>query len=110
MTGRSGRRPSAGALLSVAVYAFRYAPLIVLVAFSFNRARLAARWEGFTLEWYAVALRDQHVLAALRNSVIIALATTVLATAAAAAAALAFHRPLLPAPGASDPLLRWPLF
>ena len=109
MTARSGRRPSAGALLTVAVYAFLYAPLIVLVAFSFNRARLAARWEGFTLEWYAVALRDQHVLAALRNSVIIALATTVLATAAGTAAALAFHRLRLRAHGTWDALVVVPL-
>ncbi len=109
MTTRSGRWPSAGALLAVAVYAFLYAPLIVLVAFSFNRARLAARWEGFTLEWYAVALRDQHVLAALRNSVIIALATTVLATAAGTAAALAFHRLRLRAQGTWDALVVVPL-
>jgi len=109
MTARSPRRPSAGALLTVAVYAFLYAPLIVLVAFSFNRARLAARWEGFTLEWYAVALRDQHVLAALRNSVIIALATTVLATAAGTAAALAFHRLRLRAHGTWDALVVVPL-
>jgi spermidine/putrescine transport system permease protein len=109
MTARSDRRPSAGALLAVAVYAFLYAPLLVLVAFSFNRARLAARWEGFTLEWYAVALRDQHVLAALRNSVIIALATTVLATAAGTAAALAFHRLRLRAQGAWDALVVVPL-
>ncbi len=109
MTARSRRRPSAGALLTVAVYAFLYAPLIVLVAFSFNRARLAARWEGFTLEWYAVALRDQHVLAALRNSVIIALATTVLATAAGTAAALAFHRLRLRAHGTWDALVVVPL-
>ncbi len=109
MTVRSGRRPSAGALLTVAVYAFLYAPLIVLVAFSFNRARLAARWEGFTLEWYAVALRDQRVLAALRNSVIIALATTVLATAVGTAAALAFHRLRLRAQGTWDALVVVPL-
>ena len=109
MTARSPRRPSAGALLTVAVYAFLYAPLIVLVAFSFNRARLAARWEGLTLEWYAVALRDQHVLAALRNSVIIALATTVLATAAGTAAALAFHRLRLRAHGTWDALVVMPL-
>ena len=109
MTARSPWRPSAGALLTAAVYAFLYAPLIVLVAFSFNRARLAARWEGFTLEWYAVALRDQHVLAALRNSVIIALATTVLATAAGTAAALAFHRLRLRAHGTWDALVVVPL-
>ena len=39
-----------------------------------------------------MALRDQHVLAALRNSVVIALVTTVIATAAGTGAALAFHR------------------
>jgi spermidine/putrescine transport system substrate-binding protein/spermidine/putrescine transport system permease protein len=109
VTGRPRRAPSAGALLTVAVYLFLYAPLVVLVAFSFNRARLAARWEGFTLEWYAVALRDQRVLSALRNSVIVALATTVLATAAGTAAALAFRRLRSRAEGAWDALVVVPL-
>jgi len=92
VTARAARGPSAGAVVTLAVYAFLYAPLIVLVLFSFNQARLGARWEGFTLEWYAAALRDQRVLAALRNSVVIALATTVVATAAGTAAALAGGR------------------
>ena len=42
MTERGSRRPSAGAVVTVAVYAFLYAPLIVLVLFSFNQARLGA--------------------------------------------------------------------
>jgi spermidine/putrescine transport system permease protein len=96
-------------VVTLAVYAFLYAPLIVLVLFSFNRARLGARWEGFTLEWYAVALRDQRVLAALRNSVVIALATTVLATAAGTAAALAFRRLRVRTQGAWDALVVVPL-
>ena len=79
------------------------------MAFSFNQARLAARWEGFTLEWYAAALRDQRVLAALRNSVIVALATTVLATGAGTAAALAFHRLRVRRQGAWDALVVVPL-
>jgi len=91
------------------VYAFLYAPLIVLVLFSFNQARLGARWEGFTLEWYALALRDQRVLAALRNSVVIALATTVVATGAGTAAALAFHRLRVRRQGAWDALVVVPL-
>ena len=109
MTARTTRVPSGGALVTLAVYAFLYAPLVVLVLFSFNQARLGARWEGFTLEWYAVALRDQRVLAALRNSVVIALATTVLATAAGTAAALAFHRLPVRAQGAWDALVVVPL-
>jgi ABC-type spermidine/putrescine transport system permease subunit I len=109
VTARATRAPSAGALVTLAVYAFLYAPLIVLVLFSFNQARLGARWEGFTLEWYAVALRDQRVLAALRNSVVIALATTVLATGAGTAAALAFHRLRVRTQGAWDALVVVPL-
>jgi spermidine/putrescine transport system substrate-binding protein/spermidine/putrescine transport system permease protein len=103
------RRPSAGALAAGAVYAFLYAPLAVLVLFSFNSARLAARWEGFTLAWYAVALRDQHVLAALRNSVVVAVFTTVLATGAGTAAALAFHRHRFRAQAFWDALVVVPL-
>jgi spermidine/putrescine transport system permease protein len=95
--------------VAVLVYLFLYAPLVVLVLFSFNRARLAARWEGFTLDWYAVALRDAHVMAALRNSVVIALFTTVIATAAGTAAALAFHRLRARASGAWDALVIAPL-
>ena len=109
MTAPRARVPSAGALVTLAVYAFLYAPLIVLVLFSFNQARLGARWEGFTLEWYAMALRDQRVLAALRNSVVIALATTVLATAAGTGAALAFHRLRVRTQGAWDALVVVPL-
>ncbi len=105
----AARLPSPSALVTAAVYAFLYAPLLVLVAFSFNRARLAARWEGFTLDWYAVALRDQHVLGALRNSVIVALLTTALATAAGTAAALAFHRHRFRAQAAWDGLVIVPL-
>lgn len=109
MTGQARRGPSASALVTIAVYVFLYAPLVVLVAFSFNRARIAARWDGFTLEWYAAALRDQRVLSALRNSLIVALATTVLATAAGTAAALAFHRLRSRAQGAWDALVVSPL-
>src|SRR5438132_9767416 len=95
---RSRPLPPPAAWVSAAVYAFLYAPLAVLVAFSFNRARLAARWEGFTLAWYVVALHDHHVLSALRNSLLVAVATTALATSAGTAAALAFRRYLLRAP------------
>jgi spermidine/putrescine transport system permease protein len=109
VTARARPGPSAGALVTLAVYAFLYAPLVVLVLFSFNRARLGARWEGFTLDWYAAALRDQRVLSALRNSVVIGLATTVLATGAGTAAALAFHRLRRRTQGAWDALVIVPL-
>jgi spermidine/putrescine transport system permease protein len=91
-----GRRGRGGAVvlgsLSLLAYAFLYAPIAVLVALSFNASRLSASWGGFTLSWYAKAATNPAILHALRNSLVVALATTAVATAIATAAALAFHR------------------
>lgn len=78
--------------LSLVTYLFLYAPIIVLVALSFNRSRLSASWGGFTLDWYAKAASNPAILSSLRNSLIVAFATTVIASVAATAGALAFHR------------------
>jgi spermidine/putrescine transport system permease protein len=85
-------RPSVLAAVSVAVYLFLYAPILVLVAFSFNAGRLTAEWTGFSLDWYARAAANPQILAALRNSLKVAFTTTAIATAIATAAAVAFHR------------------
>ncbi len=73
-----------------AVYLFLYLPIAVLVAFSFNRARQTAAWEGFTLAWYGEMLRDERLLGAVRNSLLIAALATALATVIGTMAALAF--------------------
>ncbi len=75
---------------TAAVYLFLYTPIAVLVAFSFNRARQTAAWEGFTLSWYGEMLRDDRLLGAVRNSLLIAGLATALATVIGTMAALAF--------------------
>jgi spermidine/putrescine transport system permease protein len=86
-------RPARGlAALAVAVYVFLYAPLLVLVAFSFNRSRLSSTWQGFTFDWYARLAANPALLASLRNSLVIAVVTTVLATLLGAAGAIALFR------------------
>ena len=87
-------RSGGGALAAVSagVYLFLYAPILVLVAFSFNAGRLTAAWTGFTLDWYARAAQDPQILAALRNSLKVAVTATAIATAVGTAAAVAFHR------------------
>jgi spermidine/putrescine transport system substrate-binding protein/spermidine/putrescine transport system permease protein len=86
------RRGRGLGLVAFAVYLFLYAPLIVLVVFSFNRTRLTAAWDGFTLDWYARLVTNPPLLASLRNSLLVGLATTVVATALGTAGALALHR------------------
>lgn len=62
------------------VYAFLYAPIIVLMAFSFNESKTRGNWTGFSLKWYYELLEDRAVLDALRNTVTIAVIATIVAT------------------------------
>jgi len=78
--------------IAVLVYLFLYAPIAVLTALSFNASRLSGSWEGFTLAWYLKAVTNPAVLAALRNSLLVALVVTVIATAIGTAAALGRQR------------------
>ncbi len=95
-----GRAPAEGTkrgaprllALSLLVYAFLYAPILVLAVFSFNRGRLTAAWEGFTLDWYVKLLHNPHVLGALRNSLLVAVVATGISTLVGTAAALALKR------------------
>ncbi|HEY5814020.1 MAG TPA: ABC transporter permease subunit [Terrimicrobiaceae bacterium] len=62
------------------VFAFLYIPIFFLVIFSFNSSRLNIRWEGFSLKWYAALVENKALLTAFQNSLIVAFATTILAT------------------------------
>ncbi|HEY7516097.1 MAG TPA: extracellular solute-binding protein, partial [Vicinamibacteria bacterium] len=102
-------RGRAAGLFTLLVYAFLYAPLLVLAVFSFNRGRLTATWEGFTLDWYAQLLRNVQVLSGLRNSLIVGVAATLLATAIGTATAVAFHRHRFRRQEALDALITLPM-
>lgn len=86
-------RPSLGlAAVGGALYAFLYAPLLVVVVYSFNASRLNAEWVGFTLDWYRQLFRDGELLAAAGNSLLVALACSLLATLLGTLAAMALWR------------------
>lgn len=71
------------------IFIFLYAPIVVLIIFSFNNSTIMSRsvWSGFSLKWYFQLFQDGQILAALRNTLVIAvvasLVSTVLGTAAA---------------------------
>ena len=62
------------------VFAFLYIPIVLLVVFSFNSSRLNIRWEGFSLRWYGELFANKTLIMAFQNSMLVACATTVLAT------------------------------
>lgn len=86
-------RLARGALLteSFLVYLFLYAPIIILVIFSFNSSRYAI-WEGFSLDWYKKAIQDELIIRSIKNSLIVAVATTIASTIIGTLAALGMQR------------------
>jgi len=74
------------------VYLFLYAPIAILVVFSFNSARQTAFWEGFTLDWYRRLLDNALLFRSVRNSLIVAGITTAVAVLLGTPAALALAR------------------
>jgi spermidine/putrescine transport system permease protein len=75
------------------VYLFLYAPILVVVLFAFNDTRgVAARFEGFSIRWFEIALDDPVVLKSLTNSFIVAIPNAFLATAFGTMAALGLQR------------------
>ena len=79
-------------LVSVAVYAFLYVPLAIVIVFSFNDSKLNAEWVGFTLSWYRTLFADHDMLKAAANSLFIAIVASLCATVLGTMAGIAMHR------------------
>ncbi|WP_296226592.1 ABC transporter permease [Ralstonia sp. UBA689] len=75
-----------------AAYVFLYAPLVLVVVYSFNDSRLNAEWTGFTLTWYRVLANDAAMLRAAGNSLLIGIAAACFASALGTLAAFALYR------------------
>jgi putrescine transport system permease protein len=72
--------------------AFLYAPILVLVAYSFNASNLVTVWGGFSTRWYAALFADAPLIAAAWVSLRVAVLSSLIATALGTLAALALER------------------
>lgn len=77
---------------SVANLCFLYAPILVLILFSFNASRLSAAWQGFTLQWYRLLAEDEALRLSVWNSLLVALVSTPVATGLGVCAAIGLER------------------
>ena len=77
---------------SLAVYAFLYVPLVIVVVYSFNDSKLNAEWVGFTFDWYRKLFHNDEMLEAAGNSLIIALITSAVSTVLGTMAGFAMYR------------------
>lgn len=94
---------------ALAMYVFLYAPIVLLVIFSFNASRFVSVWRGFTLDWYARLLADRAIVRALTNSLIVAVASTAISTAFGTLLGLAMERHRFLGKMAFDALLYLPI-
>lgn len=74
------------------IFVFLFAPIAVLLVFSFNEAKSLSVFSGFSLKWYSELLRDQNTLQALRNTLILALSATAISTVMGTAAAVGINK------------------
>ncbi len=70
---------------------FLYAPIIILIIFSFNAGNSSSVWKGFSLYWYAELLNDRLIMHSVYTTLLVSLLATVIATAAGTFAAIGFY-------------------
>ena len=90
----SGRLSRSRTILVLAglVYLFLHLPVLVLIAFSFNRSRFSVEWTGFTVQWYRALLERTDLLQGLRVSLIVGILSTLVAGLLGTLLALALRR------------------
>ena len=74
------------------IFGFLYLPVLILIVFSFNSTRSVAVLSGFSLQWYTRLAGNSDLLAAARNSLQVALVSTLAATAIGTITAIGMDR------------------
>ena len=74
------------------VLIFLFAPMLVLIIYSFNSGNSTAAFDEFSLYWYGILFKDAETLNALKNSVILAVSSAAIATVMGTAAAYGIGR------------------
>ena len=86
------QRPSLFGRISMGlVFLFLYAPIFVLIVFSFNNSKSRTVWQGFTLKWYAELFQDSQIMNSLYTTLLVALLSAAIATVAGTFASIGFY-------------------
>lgn len=85
--------------VAVVVYVFLYAPIFIVIAYSFDSSKLGVAWTGFTWQWYQQLFQDETLLSALRNSLIVAAVSVSVSAVLGTMAAVGLTRYKFPGAG-----------
>jgi spermidine/putrescine transport system permease protein len=94
---------------AMVVYAFLFAPIVVLIIFSFNDSKRNFQWRGFTLDWYPTLFANEDLLDALTVTLRLALVVVIVSTVIGTLLGLALARVRFRGRGAAETLLLLPM-
>ena len=77
---------------TVLVMVFLFAPIAILLVFSFNQSKSLSVFSGFSLYWYRELFRDSSTLGAVRNTLLLAVSASLISTAMGTAAAVGIFK------------------
>ncbi|MBQ5406196.1 MAG: ABC transporter permease [Oscillospiraceae bacterium] len=77
---------------TVLVMVFLFAPIAILLVFSFNQSKSLSVFSGFSLYWYRELFRDSNTLGAVRNTLLLAVSASLISTAMGTAAAVGIFK------------------
>ena len=75
----------------VLVFLFLYAPIFLLIVFSFNAGESNSVWEGFSFHWYKELFQDRIIMRSVYTTLLVSLLATIISTIAGTFAAIGFY-------------------
>ena len=78
-------------LFMVLVFLFLYAPIFLLIAFSFNAGDSSIVWKGFSLDWYEKLFHNRMIMQSVYTTLLVSFLATIIATLAGTFAAIGFY-------------------
>ncbi len=79
-------------IYSAIIFGFLFAPILVLIVFSFNEAKSLSVFSGVSLKWYQELFRDKNTLEAVKNTLVLAASATAISTVMGTMAAVGINK------------------
>ena len=83
---------TASKIYTAIIFIFLFAPIAILLVFSFNEAKSLSVFSGFSLKWYQELFRDSNTLASVKNTLILAASAMAISTVMGTAASMGIYR------------------
>lgn len=85
------KKYTGGKLFTALTYIFLYAPIVVLIVFSFNSTKSRTIWSGFTFDWYRELFNDRLIMSSLQTTLLVSVIASLAAVVIGTFAAIGFY-------------------